>query len=222
MSQGLARGWGRESYNKTARTARGAPILVESTTTASSVFSYDSVNRARGMVFALRNLQKAALMEHSCSIERTAADAARIEAQSIRDDCQRDINEVLPLLHQALRALEALDKRDLQELKSFPSPPALVETVMNAVCLLLGRKETWEDAKKALNDTSLMVTLRDYDKDHVPSKVLHQLSKYTALEDFVPEKVATVSKAATSLCMWVRAVESYARVSHTKSSTGTC
>lgn len=151
-------------------------------------------------------------MEESRSNERAAADKARCEAQCIRDECQRAMDEVLPALQRALRALEALDKRDLQELKSFPSPPALVETVMNAVCLLLGRKQSWDEAKKVLNDTSLLPTLRDYDKDHLPPKMLQQLSKYTSLEDFVPEKVATVSKAATSLCMWVRAVESYAQV----------
>lgn len=161
-------------------------------------------------------MQKAALMEQSCSIEKAAADAARVEAQSIRDDCQRDIDEVMPLLHQAIRALEALDKRDLQELKSFPAPPALVETVMNAVCVLLGRKESWEEAKKVLNDTSLLTTLREYDKDHISPKMLQQLSKYTALEDFLPERVANVSKAATSLCMWVRAIESYAQVRNIK------
>lgn len=152
-------------------------------------------------------------MEQSCSIERAAADAARLEAQSIRDDCQRDIDEVMPLLHQAIKALEALDKRDLQELKSFPAPPSLVETVMNAVCVLLGRKESWDEAKKVLNDTSLLITLREYDKDHIPPKILQQLSKYTTLDDFLPERVANVSKAATSLCMWVRAIESYAQVS---------
>lgn len=173
-------------------------------------------------MFATQPAQKAAIAEQSCSFERAAADTARLEAQSIRDDCQRDIDEVLPALRGALRALEALDKRDLQELKSFPSPPALVETVMNAVCLLLGRKESWDDAKKVLNDTSLLPTLRDYDKDHLPPKMLQQLSKYTALEDFVPEKVATVSKAATSLCMWVRAVESYALVSRATTSSGAC
>ncbi|KAL8455591.1 hypothetical protein Emag_000586 [Eimeria magna] len=156
--------------------------------------------------------QRVALMEEAFSEERVAADKARQEAQFIRDDCQRDLDEVLPELHRALRSLESLDKRDLQELKSFPSPPALVETVMNAVCLLLGRKQSWEEAKKVLNDTSLLSTLRDYDKDTLPPKLMHQLSKYTALEDFVPEKVANVSKAATSLCMWVRAVESYAKV----------
>ncbi|KAL8272360.1 hypothetical protein Esti_003650 [Eimeria stiedai] len=156
--------------------------------------------------------QRAALMEDALLEERGAADKARQEAQLIRDDCQRDLDEVLPGLHQALRSLESLDKRDLQELKSFPSPPALVETVMNAVCLLLGRKQSWEEAKKVLNDTSLLSTLQDYDKDNLPPKLMHQLSKYTALEDFVPEKVANVSKAATSLCMWVRAVESYAKV----------
>ncbi|KAL8438977.1 hypothetical protein Efla_006922 [Eimeria flavescens] len=156
--------------------------------------------------------QRVELIEEGFSAERAVADKARLEAQLIKDECQRDLDEVLPALQRALKSLEALDKRDIQELKSFPSPPTLVGTVLSAVCLLLGRKQSWEEAKKVLNDTALLANLRDYEKDNLPPKMLQQLSKYTALEDFVPERVATVSKAATSLCLWVRAVESYAQV----------
>ncbi|CBZ53336.1 GI17927, related [Neospora caninum Liverpool] len=159
-----------------------------------------------------RDRQRADEVEGACDAERRAADAARAEAQSIKDDCEGDINRVLPELLAALKALDALDKKDIQELKSFLNPPALVETVLQAVCLLVGRKQTWEEAKKLLNETSLLQQLRDFDRDHVPSRLLAQVQKFTASENFTPEKVNQVSKAATSLCMWVRAVERYAVV----------
>lgn len=153
------------------------------------------------------------MIEATFKVERQTADAVRAEASAIRDECQNDLEAVMPAFQRALRALEALEKRDIQEIKSFTSPPALVETVMNAVCLLLGRKQSWEEAKKVLCDTSLLQTLREYDKEHISAKLLQQLTKYTGLDDFSPEKVSTVSKAATSLCMWVLAIENFAKAS---------
>ncbi|KEP63814.1 UNVERIFIED_CONTAM: ATPase family associated with various cellular activities (AAA) domain-containing protein [Hammondia hammondi] len=159
-----------------------------------------------------RDRQRADEVERACAAERLAAAAARREAQDIKDDCEAEINRVLPELGAALKALDALDKKDIQELKSFPNPPALVETVLQAVCLLKGRKPTWEEAKKLLNDTTLLQQLREFDRDHLPPRLLAQLQKFTKLENFTPEEVKHVSKAATSLCMWVCAIERYAVV----------
>lgn len=35
-------------------------------------------------------------------------------------------------------------------MKAYATPPALVETVLKAVCLIMGERETWEDAKKKI------------------------------------------------------------------------
>lgn len=50
-------------------------------------------------------------------------------------------------------------RKDIQEVKSFAKPPPLVEVVLSAVCLLLGAKETWDDAKKQMNDPSSVCPL---------------------------------------------------------------
>ena len=62
------------------------------------------------------------------------------ETQAIADDAQRDLDEALPALDAAVKALDALDKSDISELRVFTKPPELVQTVMEAVCLLLGQK----------------------------------------------------------------------------------
>ena len=62
------------------------------------------------------------------------------ETQAIADDAQRDLDEALPALEAAVKALDALDKNDISEIRVFTKPPELVQTVMEAVCILMGCK----------------------------------------------------------------------------------
>jgi dynein heavy chain len=94
------------------------------------------------------------------------------DAQAIRDDTQRDLDRAMPAYHAAVKALRSLNKQDITEVKSFPKPPDLVMTVMEAVCLLKGVNPTWEDAKKLLNDPRFLESLVNYKKDEIPPKVL--------------------------------------------------
>ena len=62
------------------------------------------------------------------------------ETQAIADDAQRDLEEAMPALEAAVKALDSLDKNDISEIKMFNKPPELVQTVMEAVCILVGAK----------------------------------------------------------------------------------
>ncbi|KAL3884515.1 hypothetical protein ACJMK2_024650, partial [Sinanodonta woodiana] len=61
------------------------------------------------------------------------------ETQSIADDAQRDLDEALPALEAAVKALDSLDKNDIAEIRVFTKPPELVQTVMEAVCILMNQ-----------------------------------------------------------------------------------
>lgn len=54
------------------------------------------------------------------------------------------------ILLDCLQALELLNKKDMTEIKSYGRPPALVETVMQAVMILRGCDPTWAEAKRQL------------------------------------------------------------------------
>lgn len=49
-----------------------------------------------------------------------------------------------------IQALESLNKKDMTEIKTYGRPPALVETVMQAVMILKGCEPTWAEAKRQL------------------------------------------------------------------------
>lgn len=69
-----------------------------------------------------------------------------------KSSCEKDLAEALPALQNASKAVENIDKGAIAEMKNLGKPPALVQTTMLSVSLLLGVKENWDDAKKLLGD----------------------------------------------------------------------
>lgn len=64
----------------------------------------------------------------------------KTETMAISEDAARDLETAMPALRSAQDALKALNKTDVNELRSFQVPPALVQFVMEPVCILLGGK----------------------------------------------------------------------------------
>ncbi|KAE9330777.1 Dynein heavy chain 6, axonemal [Phytophthora fragariae] len=138
-----------------------------------------------------------------------AANKIADEVKVIKDDCQKDLDEAMPAYYASIKALSQLKKDDITVLKTFTNPPRLVGVTMNAVCLLFGSKQEWNEAKKLLNDMKFLDKLKEFDKDNIPPKTIRQLQKFITDEEFTPETLSSISTAATSLCMWVRAMYTY-------------
>ena len=111
--------------------------------------------------------------------------------------------------------MDKLEKSDITEIKQFNNPPEMVAVVMEAICLLLKSGKTWKDAKQLLGQMDCMDQLKTYDKDNIDPKIIKKLKKYINDERFTPENLAKISKAAVTLCMWVRAMDTYDRVAKT-------
>ncbi|XP_044040597.1 dynein axonemal heavy chain 2-like isoform X2 [Siniperca chuatsi] len=138
--------------------------------------------------------------------------AEELQCKAMAENAQRDLDEALPALEEAMKALESLNKKDMTEIKSYGRPPALVETVMQAVMTLQGKEPTWAEAKRQLGESNFIKTLVNFDKDNISDRVLKKIGQYCRLVDFQPEIIGKVSLAAKSLCMWVRAMEVYGRI----------
>lgn len=63
-----------------------------------------------------------------------------------------------------------------------------------------------------LSDAFFLKRLVDYDKDSVTDGMLRQIAKVIGDPSFTPDAVGKQSKAAMSMCLWVRAVHTYAKV----------
>ncbi|CAH8871669.1 unnamed protein product [Trichobilharzia szidati] len=137
------------------------------------------------------------------------------ENQIIADDAQRDLDEAIPALEAANKALDSLDKNDISEIRVFTKPPQLVQTVMEAVCVMLGQKGDWATAKVVLGDSNFLRKLVEFPKDEITDGQLKKLKKYIDNPEFTPEIVEKTSKACKSMCMWVRALNLYAHVFRT-------
>ena len=150
-------------------------------------------------------------------------EAARVKA--IKDECEADLAQAMPMLNKAIAALDTLSAGDISQVKGFSSPPAPVKLVMEAVCICKGVKPTrvklpdgkmgddyWDAAKKMLMDPKFLESLKKYDKDNIKAKIIKKIRPYLAKKDFQLKVVKKASKAAYGLCSWVRAMEAYDRV----------
>ncbi|KAM9385734.1 dynein axonemal heavy chain 7 [Pholidichthys leucotaenia] len=160
--------------------------------------------------------------------DEAIANEQAMAAKAIKDECDADLAEAMPILESALAALNTLTTQDITVVKSMKSPPPAVKLVMEAICILKGIKpdrvpdpssvgkkieDYWGPAKKLLGDLRFLQSLHDYDKDNIPPNVMAVIrNKYITNPDFVPEKIRTASTAAEGMCKWVCAMDKYDKV----------
>jgi len=58
----------------------------------------------------------------------------------------------MPIYREAVGALETLDRGDITEMKAYASPAEEIVLVIRAVCLLLGKPESWDEGKKLMGN----------------------------------------------------------------------
>ena len=185
---------------------------------------------AEMMVVIERESEEANKVKVVVSGEEAAANAEAAAVKEIKDSCEADLAEAIPILNAAVKALDTLKKSDLDEVKGMKIPTPPVRLTMAAVCIMKGVKpkmvddpdkvgkkmpDFWEPAKSPaiLGDPKFLQSLMAYDKDNVPQKIMDTIRK-SYIDDpmFTPEVVKKASVAAEGLCKWVRAIESYDRV----------
>ena len=69
----------------------------------------------------------------------------------IAEAAQKELDEALPALEEAMKSLDSLSKKDIAEVKAYGRPPVLVEQVLEAVMVLKQADPSWAEAKRQLS-----------------------------------------------------------------------
>ena len=151
------------------------------------------------------------------------------EASIIKNECEKDLSEALPIVEKAKKALQNIDPNDINNLKVMLNPPLTVQLVMESVCVLLKRppvriskpdnpKEKielyWETSKKLLSEKNFIGLLLQYDINNIDQNIMENVrDKYLSkTQDYNPKRVEKASSAAKGLCEWVIALSKYEKV----------
>ncbi len=95
-------------------------------------------------------------------------------------------------------------------MKTYSSPPAIVELVMGAVCILFKKKYTWNDSKILMgNVNKFKESLVNFEKDQITDKVIKQLKAHISHPDFVPDSIREKVGPAGDLATWVCAMDKF-------------
>jgi hypothetical protein len=76
------------------------------------------------------------------SVDEAVAKGEADKVSEIKRECEADLEEAMPALNAAIKALDTLTKNDITEVKGMKSPPAAVKMVLEAVCIIKGLKAT--------------------------------------------------------------------------------
>ncbi|NXF75625.1 DYH7 protein, partial [Sclerurus mexicanus] len=151
------------------------------------------------------------------------------EAQTLKNECENDLAEAIPVLEAAVGALDTLKPSDIAVVKAMKNPPAGVKLVMAAVCVIRGKKpekitdpsgsggkilDYWTTSQKMLGNINFLRELKSCSESPLPEAVMQKIrTEYLTNPEFDPQVVAKASSAAEGLCKWIKGIEVYHRVS---------
>jgi dynein heavy chain len=124
--------------------------------------------------------------------------------ESIKNDCQSRLDEAMPMLDEAIKALKTLNTRDFVEMKSFNNPPLLIKLALDSVCVMLGVQPKIEE--KTVGKTKVKTAIY---WDNIPDERMERIVEYLENPKFVPENIRNASEAAEGICKWVIAICKY-------------
>uniref|UniRef100_A0A8D2PY76 Dynein axonemal heavy chain 12 n=1 Tax=Zosterops lateralis melanops TaxID=1220523 RepID=A0A8D2PY76_ZOSLA len=127
------------------------------------------------------------------------------EAQALKNECESDLAEAIPVMEAAIAALDTLKATVVKTMKN---PPSSVKLVMAAVCVMREKKP------ERIADPSGSGDLMGYNAFVTQESVMQKIrTEYLTNPEFDPQVVAKASSAAEGLCKWIKGMEVFHRVS---------
>uniref|UniRef100_U3K1D6 Dynein axonemal heavy chain 12 n=1 Tax=Ficedula albicollis TaxID=59894 RepID=U3K1D6_FICAL len=162
-------------------------------------------------------------------VDEEIATAKANEAQALKNECESDLAEALPVMEAAIGALDTLKPSDIAVVKTMKNPPSGVKLVMAAVCVIREKKperipdpsgsggkilDYWTASQKMLGNINFLKDLKACSEKPIPEAVMQKIrTEYLTNPEFDPQVVAKASSAAEGLCKWIKGMEVFHRVS---------
>jgi len=116
-------------------------------------------------------------MEDANKEEETTNEAAS-KANEIQVQADAELEEALPAMEAAKKAVDCLTKNSISEMKALTTPPPAVVETMKAVLIMRGEKRNyaWGNGQKILNNPArFMEELLDYNKEEIADWIIADL-----------------------------------------------
>eukprot|EP01091_Cochliopodium_minus_P010435 TRINITY_DN2760_c1_g1_i1.p1 TRINITY_DN2760_c1_g1~~TRINITY_DN2760_c1_g1_i1.p1 ORF type:complete len:4604 (+),score=1553.39 TRINITY_DN2760_c1_g1_i1:76-13887(+) len=125
-----------------------------------------------------------------------------------------DLQKAEPAIEEAKNSVSSIKAAHLQELRNLRQPPQMIENVMSAVCLMLGKvTPNWEAVKKVLIEKDFITSIVNFDSNKISEQLRNELDKkYLSNPEFNFENAQRASKACGPLVKWIRAQVEYTRI----------
>ena len=167
--------------------------------------------------------EKASVVQISVSAQEADAAEQQKQAAELEADAKSQLDQAMPAVEAALKALDSIDKNQLSELKALQNPPSAVVKTLSAVMTMFeGKGEIegwsgsmdWKGAREFLSYSRLLEKIKQYDKDNIKQQNIVRVQKFIQDEEFWPDICEKKgSLACRGMCIWVRAIDKYAQVS---------
>ena len=158
--------------------------------------------------------------------DEAVASKAAGEANAIKEDCEKELAEAMPILNAAAKALECITPNDITLAKKMLKPPEDQKMVLSAVCVLMGLKpeskmntetqkkelDFWPVAIKMMNGSTFLKDLQEYDKDSIDGVLITKLQEYVKNPKFNLDHLKGISSIAVNLGSWVIAMDKFYNV----------
>ncbi|XP_021930622.1 dynein heavy chain 12, axonemal isoform X3 [Zootermopsis nevadensis] len=187
-----------------------------------------AANKTQDMMIEIeKETVKVATASAQVRADEKVANLQAAAAQELKNECEADLAQTVPILEDTVAALNTLKPTDITLVKSMKNPPDAIKLVMAAVCVMKGVKpdrindpvtgrmvnDYWGPSKRVLGDMYFLQSFSDFDKDNIPHAIMKKIrTEYLPNKDFKPSVVSKASSAAEGLCKWVIAMDMYDRV----------
>ncbi|KAJ3039942.1 Dynein heavy chain 10, axonemal [Rhizophlyctis rosea] len=143
-------------------------------------------------------------------------DAQNVQIAKDKEEAEVALQEALPALEEARRALDNLSAAEITEIRSFAKPPKEVQKVCECICVLKNIKDvSWKSAKAMMSQMDFKSSLQNMDVDGISSNQVKAVKNTLREMDVSVSRMEEISKAGSGLLKFVLAVVGYCNVAKT-------